>query len=135
MVRAVTTRYEGAETMIQSIGVRELQVRLSAVLDAVRGGATYEVTRHSATVAYVVPPGVVAAAGRSDAMAARLAQLEERLSTAESDRSAAQMAQLEAEQKLRGVQDERDTLAEDLANLREDFGTAAPASRRSRWGR
>lgn len=118
--------------MIQSIGVRELQVRLSAVLDAVRGGATYEVTRHSATVAYIVSPGVVDAAERSDAMAARLAQLEGRLSTAESDRSAAQMAQLEAEQRLRRVQDERDTLAEDVANLRDDFGMAAPAGRRRR---
>ncbi|WP_371602355.1 type II toxin-antitoxin system prevent-host-death family antitoxin [Streptomyces sp. NBC_01220] len=115
--------------MIQSIGVRELQVRLSAVLDAVRGGATYEVTRHSATVAYVVPPSVLDAAERSDAMAERLAQLEGRLSTAESDRSAAQMAQLEAEQRLRHVQDERDTLAEDVANLRDDFGMSAPAGR------
>ncbi|MDX3860050.1 type II toxin-antitoxin system Phd/YefM family antitoxin [Streptomyces europaeiscabiei] len=121
--------------MAKSISTAGLRARLAAVLDAVRGGSTYAVMRHGVAVAYIVPPDVVAAAGRSDRLAGQLAQLEERLSTAESDRSAAQMAALEAEQRLKGVQDELDTTAEDLANLRADHGLDGMTSAQRRAAR
>jgi prevent-host-death family protein len=118
--------------MTSSIGIRALRARLAFVLDAVRGGSTYAVTRHGVAVAYIVPPDVVAAADRSGALARQMARLEERLSTAEADRSAAQMTALKAEQKLKGVRDELDTAKEDLGNLRADYGLAAPTGRRRR---
>jgi antitoxin (DNA-binding transcriptional repressor) of toxin-antitoxin stability system len=118
--------------MAERISVAGLRARLAATLDAVRGGSTYAVTRHGSAVAYIVPPDVVAAADRSDRLAGQLAQLEERLSTAESDRAAAQMAALEAEQRTKRVQDERDELAEEVTNLRDDFGMSAPSGRRRR---
>ncbi|MFI0532343.1 type II toxin-antitoxin system Phd/YefM family antitoxin [Streptomyces scabiei] len=117
--------------MATNIGIRALRARLAAVLDAVRGGDVYAVTRHGADVAYIVPPSYVRKVERADRLAGQLAEAEDRralaetrLSTAEAERDAARMGQLTAQSRV-------DELAEEVTALRDLTDGRSQAERRA----
>ncbi|WP_371575231.1 type II toxin-antitoxin system Phd/YefM family antitoxin [Streptomyces sp. NBC_01314] len=117
--------------MTKSISVAGLRARLAAVLDAVRDGDTYAITRHGTAVAFIVPPSVLAKVERADRLAGQLAVAEERLSVAEAEKLAAQMTLNDTVVRLRSAEAKAGELAEEVDNLRDLTDGRSPAAKRA----
>lgn len=123
--------------MVKKISTAKLRATVAAVLDDVsRNGTVYLAHRYGEELAVIVSADehrrMADAAAIIDALRSQLASAELKAEAYELDARVAQDAASAHERRAKTAEARVDELAEEVTNLRDDFGMSAPSGRRRR---